>query len=322
MRPAYDLLLEWVSEKGEGTWQQFRNAWDWLSSRGARIRDEDPAEKGWIAAANLAALGHMEITWEGNGKWAAAPPVLTMLSDSGGRALLTGARTRALYWPASGDRPPQGKLAKGAEELDLWVDELAGWSSASPTSVVVACNEPSDAERLARLCGIAYTYSVSDELSALLPPLGAYAKLWQPGRLPQGFQAERYDASSLDWHEIQDDEPTEPGLYRSRTYKDHVHVLVQPTGASFRVTREHAVYEVLRWEDRTVLDYDPARRELWVPVGARLPLLHERAAVLSTGQLGEFRRRDGMPGRLYFNVQPEIASRIAASLSQQIVTSD
>jgi hypothetical protein len=212
-------------------------------------------------------------------------------------------------------------LASAAEELDLWID-VADVAGEGPSSILVACNEPGDAERLAQHCGIDYRYSVSDQLSAMLPPLAAYVSLWRPGSLPQGFPVERFSESFLGWEEIAEEEATQPGLYRCRTYREHVHVLVPPAGPPLRVPREHAVYEVLRWDEDYVLEYDEERHELWVPVEARLPLLHERAAVLCSGQLGRFKRVEDEPGRLYVNVQPEVAARIAASLSQQLLLRD
>lgn len=316
MTALHDLLLEWASEKGDGDWQQFRSAWDWLQSKSEPHRPSDAANKAWITGASLAALGHLEMTWDGAGSWAVAPSVITMLPDSGGRALLTGARSRLLYQPGNAEQGQRGAVADAAEELDIWIDDIPRRDG--PTSVLIACSRPEDAERLASHCGIAYTYSVSEQLSAMLPPLAAYTGLWQPGRLPQGFPVERFDLESLRWLEQLTDEPDSPGLYRAKTYSAHVHVLVTATGLQLRASRDHAVFEVLRWDEHTVLAYDERRREMWVPVACRLPLQHERAAVLCSGQLPRFRRADGADGIVYVNVQPPVARRIADSLNQEL----
>src|SRR4051794_7531108 len=256
------------------------------------------------------------MSWEDGGAWSVAPSVLTMLPSSGGRALLTGARSRVLYRPGTADEEQQGAIADLAEELDIWIDDIVQHDG--PTSVLIACNRPEDAERLAEHCGIAFTYSVSDQLSAMLPPLAAYTSLWRPGTLPQGFPVERFSPHDLKWQEHPGDEPGEPGLYRAKTYSEHVHVLLTPTRAQVRAAREHAVFEVLRWDQLSVIGYDQQRHELWVPVQSRLPLQHERAAVLCSGQLPRFSRRGGQNGVLYVNVQPPVAQRIAASLAQEL----
>jgi hypothetical protein len=314
----HDLLLEWASEKGAGDWQEMREAWDFIT-REHRREGADPAERAWVAAAGLSALAHIEIAWDGYDRWAAAPPVLTMLPHSGGRALLTGARTRALYWP-SGPVPgePSGLLHDEGERLDLWVDPIP--RRGSPTAVLVACNDPGDAEALASACGIAFSYSVSDQLSAMLPSLAAAQRLWAPGPLPQGFPVEAFDPDELGWRESDEDEAARgPGLYRCKTWKAFVHVLLTGTGARLRVPREPAVYERLRWQGRSVLHYDERASELWVPSHARLPWMQERAAVLCSGQLPRPRNGPGgRSGHFYVNVQSHIAARIAASLSQEL----
>jgi hypothetical protein len=319
IRGGYDLLLEWISETGAGTWEEFRKACDYVQRD---RRPTDPAERAWHIAASLSALGHLEISWR-EGRWAVAPPVLTMLPNSGGRALLTGARTRALYWTSRHlGEESTGALADAAQRLDLWIDEHR--PPKAPTSVMVACNEPDDAEDLAAECRIAYSYSVSDQLSAMLPPLEAYERFREPGGLPQGFEVSRYDTDALEWVSCDPQAAeTTPGLYRSSTWTDQVHVLVLPGLSSWRVPRDFGVFEVLRWDGRAVLVYDSDAMELWVPSFARLPLLHERAAVLSTGQLPQPRTlhaADGWEyyGHYYMNVKREIADRIASSLSQEL----
>jgi hypothetical protein len=316
MSDCHDLLLEWASETGSGSWGAFRVAWEWIQSRDLDRRPGDPAGKAWIAGAGLASLGHLEMTWEGAGAWAATPPVITMLPNSGGRALLTGARTRALYRPGTDSREQAGAVAEAAQGLDVWIDDIP--MKDGPTSVLIACEQAQDAERLAECCGIAFSYSVSDQLSAMLPPLSAYAALSHRGALPQGFPLERFDPAILMWSQYDKDEPDEPGLYRARSYSEHVHVLVTPLGAHLRVAREHAVFEVLRWGNLAVIEYDGGLHELWLPVQTRLPLLHERAAVLCSGRLPRFDRRRGEPGLLYVNVPPHVAERIARSLDQEI----
>lgn len=316
-----DTFLEWLSEKGEGTWDEFRATWSWLISKNQAIHESDPAQAAGVIAANLSALGYIEMSWQPDPRWTIAPPTITMLPVSGGRALLTGARSRELCWlPVDRREDARGMLPRVADELDLWIDYPQ--LHKAPTSVLIASNKPEDAERLANQCGIGYSYSVSQQLSAMLPALDLYVQLWEQRPLPQGFPVERFDCSAYKWVESSESEASARGLYRSITWESHVHTLVLSTGIPVRATRQHAVYEVLRWNATQALSYSAPSRELWVPVAARLPLLQERAAVLCSGLVPMYRRCDGVDGLTYVNVPRAVAQRIALSLAQRLETSD
>ena len=315
----HDLLLAYLSEKGRGTWKELREAWDWL------VPDQDPAGKAWIVAQDLSALGHLEVDWNPEGMvWCAAPPVITMIPRSGGRALVTGARTRALFDPGRskvrGEDSAAGDLVDAVDDLQLWLDEFS--QARGPTTLMIACRSHLDAQKLAERVGLRYTFSVAQQLAGLLPGIDQYAKLWPAGELPRGFDFERYDTSLLRWIPV--DNADSQGLYRARTYSEYVHALNGPL--SWRhVSREHGVYEVLRWAKRDLLVYDARTHELAVPFHAPLPGLHARAAVLSSGRLPVARDRPiskpgkgGIYSRIYSNVDDEVAQRIALALGQTL----
>jgi hypothetical protein len=306
---THDRMLTYVSERGRGTWAQFKQTFDWLAGE-----DDDPAAKAWIAARNLSSLGHMEIDWDA-GTWSAAPPLVTLLPRSGARALITGARTRHL----------RHQLEAAVEDADLWLDELDQADAPrpgspprerGPSTLLLSCRRHQDAEKLASRIGASYTYAAASMIAGLLPPLAAYARLFDPGDLPAGFPAERFDPSALTWAPA--DAASEAGLYRCRTFSGHVHVLRNWDGRSLRVVREHGVYEVLRWEQRTVLAYDRARETLLVPATADLPVLQARAATLSSGRLPRLLGPAATPQLAYRNVAAAVAEQIAASLSQEL----
>lgn len=311
----YDLLLTYLSETGRGSWRQFKESFTWLAGA-----TDDPAARAWIAARDLAALGHMEIAWDRELIWCAAAPMVTMLPRSGGRAFVTGARTRFLYLPASRDgepvRAPSGRLVEEADELGLWLDTCDGQSG--PRTVLVACASQVEAEQLAARLEVAYTYNVADQIAALLPPLPAYAKHFTAGELPHGFEAEYFNPDVLEWTPT--DSTAKRGLYRCRTYEGHVHALHGPTGSWQRVVREIAIYEVLRWQEHNVIRYSAERNELTVPAETALPVLHGRAATLCSGRLPR-RNYSATSGTTltYVNVTKEIAEQIASALSQRLV---
>jgi len=301
----HDRLLTYLSEVGQGDWEELREAWRWITGD-----SDDPADKATVAAQDLSSLGHLEVAWGPQITWCAAPPVLTMIPRSGGRALLTGGRTRALYDPLN-EEEPSGRLVELVDELNLVIDE---WSAVGgPTTIMVACESATDAERLADELGIEYTFSVADQLARLLPPLVSFERFWVQGALPRGFDAEWFDPERLRW--LPTDDMNTCGLYRCRTWQQHAHALHAPVGW-FRVPRELAIYEVLRWNDLAVIQYDVSSMELRVPAGARLPILHARTATLCSGRLPRFVREDGTGMLIYDNVTREIADLIMRSLGQ------
>jgi len=303
----HDTLLSYLSEKGSGTWADLKEAWSWLSGA-----SDDPADSASLVARDLAALGHIEMSWSpGGGSWCAAPPLLTLLPRSGGRAFVTGARTRHLYHRGAPEQEACGALCETIDALELYLDDVL--QPGGPRTLVVACECEGDARRLAATLEIGYTYEVAAQVAGLLPPLPAYHKLWAAGEVPRGFDTEIFDTGMLRWIPV--DEPSGDGLFRARRYGSHVHALHGPLG-QFRAVREFAVYEVLRWEGRQVITFSEERNELTVPVNAALPPLHARAATLCSGRLPRLDRRNWT--LTYANVSNGVAEQIATSLSQEL----
>lgn len=323
----HDYFLNWVSEKGSGTFSELKDTWDWIrDSMREGLWSRTGSRKAWYELTDLASLGHIETSWEGRKEWAVAPPVLTMLPNSGCRSILAGARNRALV-DVDGLRNGigQGRLHLALEEVGNRVDAevLPQYRGNGPAAIVITGETPADLETLAGLSGIEFTFSISEELADILPPLRLYSEMWQPFPMPQGHEIEVLDPDRLRWIVIREEEPADPGLYAVNMSKDFVHVLQLAPGKTVKASREYGVYELLRWEERTVLDYSVSRRELWVPVAARLPLLQARAATLTSGMLPRFERRQlddrtgEIDGLTYVNIGEHLASRIAKSLSQE-----
>jgi len=319
--PIHDSLLSFLSEKGRGTWKDVVDAWDWLEP------DKEPAEKAWIVVRDLSSLGHLEVSWlDGDITWSAPQPVITIIPRSGGRAFVSGSRSRELYVPrspSSGTRPAEqsgGRLLEVATEMDLWVDEIDNVNA--PTTLYVACSESSDAKKLADALVINYIFSVASKLSGIFPDLDSYADLWAAGDLPIGFDVEMFNTSILKWVETNTTE--ELGLYRASTHAKMIYGIHGPAAGTWRrVTPDHAIYEFLRWDERHVINYNPDAQDLAVPYHVGLPILQGRAAVLSSGRLPTARTIETDTGREIYswtfpNVSEQVAQRIASSLSQPL----
>jgi len=296
---SHDLLLEWMSERGGGSWEQFKTAYDWLMP----TRQRAEWMTAGFAARMLATLGHLEIDWQAR-RWAAAPPVLTLLPSAGAHALLTGGRTRTLM-----------------DELEIALEDHQDLYAVppcrqelGPSAHVIACKDETAIQELASDLGISYEYSVSERLSEVLPALDAYLAAATSTPAARGYGVARFDPRTLAFVETESDR--QPGLYRYDVYGAPVFRLVDSDDTVYDVDLSVGVYAALsRWgENRLHWFEQPVNGELAVPLRAPLPSLHARAAALCSG-LAPRRRHAAL---VYLNVPSRIADRIARSLDQSL----
>lgn len=297
---TFDLLLAWISERGSGSWQQLREAYDWLFQSERR----EPWQTAGFSTRILSTLGHIEIDWH-LGRWAAAPPVLTLLPAAGAHALLTGARTRklgALLAIESEEETP------GVMPLPLVRQDIA------PSACIVAVEDERAAIALAERLGVRYSYSASDELSRILPALDSYVLKAEAHPPRRGYGIELFEPESLTWHEVERDDL--PGLYRYDTPIRAQHRLRDIDGAVYAPERAAGIWSALsRWgENQIKFDPKSVNGELIVPLQAPLPTLHARTAALCTG----FAPQKRGSVLVYPNVPHEVAERIARSLDQSL----
>jgi hypothetical protein len=299
---SHDLLLEWTSERSEGSWQQLRDAHEWLFEATTTSRAWRPTA-GW-SARMLSTLGHIEIDWRA-GAWAASAPVLTLLPSAGAHALLTGGRTHALC-----DRL---QPAVWEEASDVYLVEHH--QQHAPTALLIGGDDETAIETLAERLGVAYEISVSDRLSRALPSLDSYLELSRSTPAAAAFGVERLYVATLEWGPVETDR--EPGFYRYDTVGRPAFRLLDSDGAAYDVDLATGVYAALsRWGEN-VLRYkpDPVNGTLVVPLGAPLPTLQSRTAALCSGLAPPRQGR----ALTYWNVPRVIAERVARSLDQTLV---
>jgi len=298
---SVDLLLEWASEVAEGSWQQLRDAHEWIATAYPLSSASWRPTPG-MTARRLTTLGHLEIDWQ-HGRWAVAPPLLTILPSAGAHALLTGARTRALT----------DELADATDDDPaLFVTRCS--QRLAPTAILIACKDETHIESLAEMMGIGYEFSVSDRLSALLPSLDSYLALASTTPAPSGYGVEQLNLQSLRWADAESDRS--PGLCRYDHYGRPTYRLVTED-ETYNVDWAIGAWSALsRWgENKLQYRRDAVNGTLIAPVGAPLPTLHARAAALCSGLA---------PGRIngadwYRNVPRHVAERIARALDQTLV---
>ncbi len=272
---SHDLLLAWVSERGEGTLASYRSAVEWL--RGV----DEPWTRSLTA---LQSLGHVDVDWVGR-RWRAVPPAFAVLDDAGGYALLTGSRPRWLE-----DRldvlqdDPDREVRRLADEVVLQVPVRQG----EGPGVRYVTYEHADLLRdLAEKIKVGYLDRPSEQLVRRLPPLN---QLLAPGKgrtPPGGFAVSRMgDAPGPLFRETED--ITTPGAYEFHTYGAHRFFYRHSAADAFEAEKGVVIYAELRRQQRHVLWWDPQHHWLLVPARMRLPLSHERVLVLRTGLLPDY----------------------------------
>jgi hypothetical protein len=303
MTGQHDLLLDWVSEKGSGTWTEFREAHDWLFRDALKATYGDPAYRTIIG---MSTLGQLEIDW-GAGRWAAAPTILTVLPHGGANSLLAGSRTRALF-----------HLLRSLTDEEVTQDYVLNVyeEETGPSAIFIAAPDEVAVSRLAEGLGVGYEYSISDRLSRLLPGLHDYLLSSHAGDAPRSLEAEAWSSDSFVWRAVT--ALTRPGLYRFKVYGRHRYRWVSPSGEAHDVDYTWGTYAELRARGMRVLRYQPdgATGTLSVPLQFPLPILHGRAAALCSGLTPRVVRRPSASVVEFRNVTKKVCVRIAESLEQ------
>jgi hypothetical protein len=302
MDRPYDLFLTWLSEREEGTWDDFKAAHSWLFGLSAETARRKPS---WTVHL-LTTLGHLEMDWL-NGRWSVTQPCLVNLPSAGATAVLVGSRPSSLVQrllDATGDDAT----------LDLVVTEFE--PADGPQVIYVQYGSDADILGLASLLGARFERYAAGWMSAILSPIADQVldsrETVDP---PRGYDLALFSPSRLTWEAAAN--AVVGGLYRNRAYGLDRYWLKAPRG-THEVDRDLGVWASLAAADRHVLQYQgwQINGALEVPLVARLPHLQARTAVLCSGRPPVRSDRRTVQ---YLNVPRSIATRIAASLEQVLV---
>lgn len=275
----YDLLLKWVSERGDGSLTAFRQAHDWLAA------GETGGDHWTWALQSLQSLGHIEVDWPAR-RWEAAPSTIATIVGGGGYALLCGARPgwflRRLE--ALENDPDLAQLA------DSIVLERPVSQNHGPSLRLVTFDKGEEAAEVCAALGVQYSPFAADRLLHLLPrlPRLLYAgHRTEPG-LPGGVLPTRMGAGEPGcplFEEVPPQQDPAPGAYCMALFDTRRYFYVHNTGDVFEAGRGEVIYAELHRRSWDVLCWDEKDHSLLVPARFRLPQLYERAAVLRTGLL-------------------------------------
>jgi hypothetical protein len=267
----HDSLLDALCFVRTGPWSTFEKL--------ALQVDDSP----WFpleTARLYSALGHIDLVLDPKkvrvAMWAIAPPVLVLSSD--GSAVLSGFRSTAfleavatatleLGGSVRREPSPDGPSVIRIHGLDegalASVAEVG--SGVTPEPVLISV-EPS--ERVLAMTSL---------LSDLVPYLPTFS-------VPGGCRLELFEPSTGAWREVED--PSTTGGYRIHLRPIRYGFMA---GYEAQDRRMHLAdnrlvkYLAAKEYGQPLVAYDPERRVLRVHLGAQLPGLFERAAVLASG---------------------------------------
>jgi hypothetical protein len=312
---ANEVLL-WMSARQQGSWQQYRAAFEQLFvDDGASEGDLSVSGgRGNFAAHhelrfNLSRLGHVEFTAGQHVlTWRVAPPVLAVstLPDDTWLGIAAGARSLPLL-----NEIMNSGLSLGPEPHAVCPD-------------VHLLRSP-DVSRLVALADRIGMFVQRDAPAAILAsikPLDFVASSTQT-TVPAGdlWTFERFCETECRWLRSTRAEAigAAGSLFQARAPHAKQSFICR-RGDVRAVSPAVGKYVVLRRARRHVLRYDAKNRRLSVLAGCRPPELIERALVLCSGRPPDYESVEGRGVVHYLNVTASIAATVGSLLHQEIRT--
>lgn len=279
-----------------------RGPWSSLEAMALAVNDSP-----WFAleaARSLSSLGHLNLRLDPRTlrpiAWSMAEPTIARIGD--GQAILCGPRSSALIEALASDiEILDGRLLLEPAQEGPTVARIEGLGGGELDELIGASAELPLTPRLADRPAQA----LAQELEPLGGLIDALPQLERPPALP----LERFDFATARW--AQADGIDGPGAYRFRDRPLRYCVAGSEPGALHIADNRLAKWLGAQQLGLPLMSYDTESDTLTCPLGAQLPGLYERAAVLASGEL-PVRRRDGTI--TYGFVPAEVASALWARL--------
>jgi hypothetical protein len=295
----WNMLLYWMSDLGEGSWDRFRNV---VAELGGD--DQDLSQLRRTLRVRLSDFGHVNFFVGDSSRWQTLPPLAAGLVGVRDAALLVGARTPKLVRDI--------KAATTGHGVEV-VEEAFG---DSPD--LLRLTGPSDAlNACAAVAGIPYAGGYAQRLAGALDPIPVL--LARPRRdtdsAPINWVPRSFNLPSLEW--VDGALPNAACEFRPRYGRSRYFVSNRRRRLLEVAGRREAVYAAAYTQGVSLAEYAPATRTLSVPLSAPLPEAYARAACLCSGRPG-----DVAQGRiLYSGVDPEIGAVLLTCLGQRRILS-
>jgi len=290
----WNMLLFWMSDTAEGSWDRFRNVIRELANDGG-----DLGQLRRTLRVRLSDFGHVNFFIGGSSRWAALPPLAAGLMGRVEAALLIGARTPKLL---AGVRAAASEY--GVDITDEPMDD-------SPD--VIRLEGPAEAlNSCAVAAGIDYAGSYAARLAATLNPIPLL--LDRPrcdtDCAPINWTPRSYNLQAYEW--IDGALPNCACEFIPRYGRPRYFVSDRRRRLLEVASRRDAVYAAAYAKGVSLAIYDPATGMLSVPLSAPLPEAYARVACLCSG-----RRADVAQGRIvYSGVHSEIGTVLLTALGQ------
>lgn len=288
----YDLLLSWMTHKGDGSWAGFRKA---LSELASDASDGQTLARQMRVA--FSDLGHVDFFIDGSQKWRTLPPMLAGSAANDCVAVLCGSRTPELVRFLH--------LAAPAFACRLSTTE----SINGPTCIEVL-GQPNNIQQVADKAELRWVPNASAQLLGVVDSIPEKVESAPHDQRPYNWDVECFDLITRTWVEgIQRNSACRftprHGASRFLLHRRH--------GKFLQLSKRDAIYASAMIQGVNFLEYDPRTKVLTAPIATPLPEKLARIACLCTGAQP---RLDG--GFIeYFGVPFDIASSVFVAAGQR-----
>ena len=290
-----DDLLRWASEAGSGGWERMRDVCSYLTAKHGLDR------RPWTIAAQLSQLGHLDIDWESR-SWSVAPPALNLVPGLGLCLVLTGSRPHHI----------NDRFERATDDMDVYPFEVL--QEDAPRAKFAKCSSIEIAQRTAERFGSRLVIDPAKQLVSVMRSIEEVPLVLAAPLVLD--EAEYFDVTSLEWRS---NHGGQPGLYRLDLHGRKEHRRLDQYGTWSKVDLPIGQFLELRANPMPVLKWRrPHGKEpsyLEVHGGVSLPLIAERAAVVSSGlvprKVNEWRRYPNVPE----SIARSLAHRLMCMLS-------
>lgn len=323
-----DILLYSLSAWRETTWVAFKKCFDEVHRRHVvashRVEQETASYLRWRALRLLSLLGHVDLRFEGQVKGitvAAAPPALAALPGFGiRRAVLCGARSPITAGELRRAAVQEGAAISAHSQISL--------NPHAPARVEVRAEGDERIQAVAERMGIPYlSQPPAWTMAQAAMSLDEYYQnlAWSGGEdlnwyredfnvCSLRFQPAEESSANARFSRYQDPATT---IWRYRLWKEGQFGEIEP---------DWGRYTILNACSKRVVQYDPAKREVLVPLGTPLPALLARSLGLCSGYAPRTDWRRVKKGldlsaryEVFRDVPPSIFREVEGKAGQQIV---
>jgi hypothetical protein len=292
----WNMLLYWMSNVGEGSWDRFRSV---VAELATHRQDQDLSQLSRTLRVRLSDFGHVNFFIGDTSRWETLPPMAAGLAGPISTALLIGARTPTLLGDVQAAAARHGvEIAREALDDSPALIRLAGAPDALNACAVAA--------------GIDYVNDYAQRLAGALTPIPSRLdrSRRETDRAPINWVPRSFNLQTREW--VDGALPNSACEFMPRYGRARYFVSNRRRRLIEIAGRRDAIYAAAYAQGVGLAEYELATRTLSVPLTAPLPEAYARVACLCSG-----RRGDVAHGRIaYPGVPPEIGAVLLTALGQ------